>query len=179
MSRRGVWQLKKLVIKYSGDGSSRGTSAYVESMLPAFREANPQLQVEVNRTRQGHPYLQGYYVNGVEKAVPLRNLAPDEVSSFVATLRNGVGRSSQRAIPRVTRGSIVSVQGAWTPAVQAAILAARPPSTELDKEAKQRAEWAQAEVERRAKAEALALKGLGFARKGDKGAVASGKASAT
>ena len=84
MARRGVWQLKKLVINYCDhSGSSIGTRyvlvvdipmiiahkhacqsecrEFLKSWLPRFREENPHLEIAEVLRRGGHPFLEASY----------------------------------------------------------------------------------------------------------------------
>ena len=96
MARHGVWQLNKLTMTYCEfSGSSRGARCaavthkalrltycpvlecanwllgscreFLQTMMPVFREQNPQLKIE-ERTRPGHhPWLKAEYSASLDK----------------------------------------------------------------------------------------------------------------
>ena len=58
MSIRGVWQLRTLsIVHCRSQGSSRGAREFVQSQLPQFQAANPQLSVESVHRNNRHPYV--------------------------------------------------------------------------------------------------------------------------
>ncbi|KAK1393028.1 large ribosomal subunit protein mL43 isoform X2 [Apium graveolens] len=118
MSQRGVWQLKKLVVSYCNwGGSSRGVREFMESKLPAFKESNPQLEVETKHIGGQHPHLEGIYRNKNERTVCVRNMTPEEVLECATKLRNSLGRKVVKLKTRhVTKHP--SVQGTWTTALK-------------------------------------------------------------
>lgn len=113
MATRGVWQLKKLVVKYCDiSGSSRGARELMEAKLPAFQRANPQLEVETVLSRGRHPHLQGLYRNGRDRVVGVKNQSADEVLEHATRLRNSTGRKVLKLRHRhVTKQP--SIQGTW------------------------------------------------------------------
>jgi len=117
MSRRGAWLLKRLRLQYCDwGGSSAGLREFVESGLPAFRAANPQIEVETAVRRNRHPLLVGDYVSGVSHPVGVKNLPAPEVEAHVAWLRSSGGRRATTAVPsRRQYNRTLSVQGRWTP----------------------------------------------------------------
>mmetsp|Transcript_9898 Transcript_9898/g.16282 ORF Transcript_9898/g.16282 Transcript_9898/m.16282 type:complete len:93 (-) Transcript_9898:225-503(-) len=62
MSKRGVWQLKRLTIFYcSRGGSSRGAREYIDTRLVDFAKSNPQLQIIAAIRNGRHPFVHGEY----------------------------------------------------------------------------------------------------------------------
>ena len=49
-----------------------------------------QIVTEVKRAK--HPFLRGEYMNGNTKTIGIKNLDVEEINSYVADLRNQIGR---------------------------------------------------------------------------------------
>jgi large subunit ribosomal protein L43 len=61
MARRGVWELKELLLRYSRTGgSSRGVREFVEHDLVNFARENPQINIQTS-FRNSHPFVVGEY----------------------------------------------------------------------------------------------------------------------
>lgn len=118
MALRGVWQLKKLVVSYCNfSGSSRGVRKFIDQELPAFKEKNPQLEVETVLDRGQHPFLKGYYVNHRDRVVGVKNLESKEILLQATRLRSCLGRKVVKLRTRVITHSL-SVQGTWKPELE-------------------------------------------------------------
>lgn len=115
MATRGVWQLKRLVLKFCDiSGSSRGAREFMETQLPAFQSANAQLEVEAVLNRGRHPNLHGFYRNGRDRVVDVKNQTAENILEAAARLRNSTGRKVVKLRHRhVTQQP--SIQGTWTP----------------------------------------------------------------
>ena len=92
MSKRGVWQLRRVVLRYcQHGGSSRGAREALgleragwplpaearedpaRSAVAAFTRANPQLTLAAEQANGMHPTAVAQYANGRERTVALRN----------------------------------------------------------------------------------------------------------
>lgn len=116
MSRYGAWLLKKLKIRYCDwGGSSAGMRDFVASDLPAFRAANPQIEIETVVRRNRHPVVEGTFANAAIHPVDVKNLSARGVAQQVAWLRSGSGRrATARVPPRRQLNRTESIQGRWT-----------------------------------------------------------------
>ncbi|KAH6558210.1 hypothetical protein KP509_1Z073600 [Ceratopteris richardii] len=115
MALRGVWQLKKLQVAYCDfSGSSKGVRRFIERELPAFKEQNPQLEVETQLIRGKHPFLKGFYVNQKDRVVGVKNLESKEILLQATRLRSCLGRKVNKLKTRVLT-HYPSVQGTWKP----------------------------------------------------------------
>ncbi|KAK9828522.1 hypothetical protein WJX72_000542 [[Myrmecia] bisecta] len=120
MSRRGVWQLKSLTFSYCQfSGSSKGAREVVAEYLPRFQQDNPQLQL-VTQVRPGrHPFLDAQYANKRTRTVGIENHTPAEILRHMIFLRSSVGRKTANKIKHRTVTDRPSIQGTWTPSMQA------------------------------------------------------------
>ena len=85
--------MKELVIRYSDfDGSSKGIREWMRGNLVEFAQANPDLLVKTVLKRNVHPIVRGNYLNGNEKTICIKNLEPEEITSYINDLRNQIGR---------------------------------------------------------------------------------------
>ncbi|PSC67376.1 54S ribosomal mitochondrial [Micractinium conductrix] len=124
MSRRGVWQLRRLLVHYCDQGgSSRGTREFVETMMPQFAADNPQLAVEAAVRRGQHPGLLAEYLNKTTRHVDTKNAPAEEVLRQAVYLRSSLGRKASLQVKQRTRSSTPSIQGAWSHEVQEALKA--------------------------------------------------------
>lgn len=119
----------------------------MESHLPAFKEVNPQLEVDTEMIRGQHPHLKAFYskILGVtrnfvtkifyffcncklmillwktenhnDRVVCVKNMDPEEILLHATRLRNALGR---KVIKLRTRHVTKhpSVQGTWTTALK-------------------------------------------------------------
>ena len=62
MARNGVWQLKRLSLRYCPfSGSSAGVRDFVSEMFEGFRMENAHLDTRAEERRGRHPFLEGEY----------------------------------------------------------------------------------------------------------------------
>ena len=99
------------------------TSDFIASHLPTFRAANPQLAVETLVKPGQHPTLDGSYLNGTRRSVPVRNTHAAGVAAAAVELRDCAGRKASVSVPgrrhvpavrsKHVRGEAAGVQGGW------------------------------------------------------------------
>ena len=93
MSKRGVRQLRELIIRYSdSDGSSRGVREWIRNDLIAIATNNPDINIRTEIKRAVHPFLRGNYYNGNSKTIGVKNMDSKEVHGYAMDLRNQIGR---------------------------------------------------------------------------------------
>mmetsp|Transcript_40713 Transcript_40713/g.79705 ORF Transcript_40713/g.79705 Transcript_40713/m.79705 type:complete len:141 (+) Transcript_40713:24-446(+) len=117
-ARTGVWQLRRLVVSYcKHSGSSRGVRSFIEEKLPALQERYPHLQVETTLRSGKHPHLEGFYKNGVNKPIGVKNTEPERIHEYAEFLIQQWGSkySGVSSQGHKTRTKQQSVQGIWTP----------------------------------------------------------------
>uniref|UniRef100_A0A7S0RL48 Large ribosomal subunit protein mL43 n=1 Tax=Chlamydomonas leiostraca TaxID=1034604 RepID=A0A7S0RL48_9CHLO len=113
MAKYGVFMLEKLVLQYCpSGGSSRGMRAFVQHMLPALEEAQPQIECQAKTVSGRHPFLIAYYRNGRSKPVCVKNADPAAIQDAVYWLRSSHGRGQDdKVVSRRLVSRNPSVQG--------------------------------------------------------------------
>ena len=93
MASRGVFQLRKLTVKYcEHSGSSRGARDFIRHCILDFANKTPAAEV-VTELRPGkHPYIMGEYLTGSSKVIGVKNITPKEIMDYAMMLRNTSGR---------------------------------------------------------------------------------------
>eukprot|EP00962_Isochrysis_galbana_P020622 scaffold6021_cov117-Isochrysis_galbana.AAC.19 len=112
MCSRGVWQMRKLLIKYCDyGGSSAGVRDWIQTQLIPFGKANPHLEIIASRSPGRHPHVQARYLADGDKSLSLKNLSYKQVSMRIQFLRDARPvRLSKWDKPFRTTPS---VQGEW------------------------------------------------------------------
>lgn len=89
-------------------------SGFIKSQLPKFAAAHPHIEITVSPRPNKHPVIVGHYVNGRDKAVCVRNLAPLAVLKKAEMIRDATGekvRRRRKAVVSINE----SVRGVWSP----------------------------------------------------------------
>lgn len=102
------------------------SSDFVASLLPSFKASNPHLAVEALVRPGRHPTLDGAYLNGTRRCVPVRNTPAVSIAAAAAELRDSAGRKASLAVPgrrhvpavrsKHVAGEAAGVQGGWVAA---------------------------------------------------------------
>lgn len=93
MATRGVFQLRKLTVKYCDyGGSSKGAREFIRHRIVDFAKSTPAAEI-VTELRPGrHPYIMGDYETGESKAIGVKNISPTEIMDYAMMFRNSSGR---------------------------------------------------------------------------------------
>lgn len=92
MATRGVFQLRKLTLKYcEHSGSSKGAREFIRHQIVDFANCTPAAEVATELRPGQHPYLLGDYVTGEVKQIGVKNITPKEIMHFAMMLRNSSG----------------------------------------------------------------------------------------
>lgn len=115
MSKKGVWQLEKLIVYFCDQGgSSQGARDMVAKQFLKFAEENPQTQFFSFLRRGKHPYVSAEYKSGRKQVQTLKNLSPDEIVQKLYQLRNQFGDKAKKiGYGKLTKRE--SIQGKWNP----------------------------------------------------------------
>ncbi|KAI5293152.1 39S ribosomal protein L51, mitochondrial [Ascosphaera acerosa] len=95
-------------------GSSKGMNLFLQHHLPAFARANPQIEIRVSPRPNKHPVMRGYYINGREKAICVRNMQKEQVLAKAELLKAASGEKPRRVVKPVSSIN-ESVRGVWSP----------------------------------------------------------------
>jgi large subunit ribosomal protein L43 len=94
-------------------GSSRGMLSFIKHTLPSFARQNPQIEIRVSPRPRKHPMIRGYYVNGKEKAICVRNLEKEQILQKAGVLKCTDGTKWKR-IKKPVKSLNESVRGVWS-----------------------------------------------------------------
>ncbi|KAI5283698.1 39S ribosomal protein L51, mitochondrial [Ascosphaera aggregata] len=110
-----VLQCKRIDFHYCDwAGSSRGMNLFLKYHLASFAKENPQIEVRVSPRPNKHPIMRGYYINGREKAICVRNMEKEQVLAKANLLKEASGEKPKRVRKPVSSIN-ESVRGIWSP----------------------------------------------------------------
>lgn len=89
-------------------------SNFLTKDLAAFAREHPQIEIRVSPRPAKHPVIKGHYINGLEKAICVRNLEPTEIMKKTMILKEASGEKLKRTKKPVTSLN-ESVRGIWSP----------------------------------------------------------------
>jgi len=144
MSRRGVWQLQRIVFNYCNhSGSSRGAREFLygssnavkntledtaskqgASYMDSFVERHPHIAISCQVKSGRHPWIEASYLNGRVRSVSMKNDDAVEILRQMMNLRSTVGRrtstgsKSNRQVKKRVVTSQPSIQGPMVAAEQ-------------------------------------------------------------
>ncbi|KYQ88286.1 hypothetical protein DLAC_10978 [Tieghemostelium lacteum] len=118
MSKNGVWQLKKLVIRYCDlSGSSKYIRNILNTNIKEFKDSNPQIEYSDEVNRGKHPYLVAHYESGIVKQLPLRGREEDKIMKHILNLKESSGEKPRKFKDRYIK-TTPSIQGLWNPFIE-------------------------------------------------------------
>ncbi|KAF1990009.1 hypothetical protein K402DRAFT_390332 [Aulographum hederae CBS 113979] len=110
-----ILQCKRIDVHYCDwAGSSKGMNTFITTHLPTFARLNPSIELHISPRPTRHPLLRGHYINGRQKAVCVKNLAPGQILEKAELLKAGSGEKNQR-INKPVASLNGSVRGVWSP----------------------------------------------------------------
>jgi large subunit ribosomal protein L43 len=89
-------------------------SSFLRNNLQKFATANPQIEIAISPRPRRHPVIVGHYINGRQKAICVRNLAPQQVLQKAELLRDASGEKLRR-VTKPVKSIKESVRGVWSP----------------------------------------------------------------
>ncbi|RUS30627.1 hypothetical protein BC938DRAFT_479149 [Jimgerdemannia flammicorona] len=88
---------------------------YIRSDLVKFAKKNPQIEIVVQHRPAHHPIVKGFYLNGRDKVICVRNLSPSEIGDKVKLLRDSSGAKTKLLAKKPVLSTTESVRGIWSP----------------------------------------------------------------
>ncbi|CAL9727594.1 large ribosomal subunit protein mL43 [Monosporozyma unispora] len=108
---------RKIIIQYCNwGGSSQGIRDFlVSERLNGIASRHKQIEFEVIK-KSGHPVITGFYNNGRNKPICVRNMDPIEINKKLEILMNSSGDILRRWTKNDNVRSLnKSVRGIWSP----------------------------------------------------------------
>lgn len=109
-----VLACKRITLQFDqAGGSSQGLRDFLRLRLDKYASQNSKIEFRVVQ-KAGHPVIKGYYSNGKDKAVCVRNLNVDNVQNKLNLLREASGEAIRKRNSKVESIND-SVRGLWSP----------------------------------------------------------------
>jgi len=109
-----ILQCRRLDLHYCDvGGSSRGMLSFLTHNLRSFARENPQIEITVSPRPNKHPVLKGYYMNGRQKAICVRNLEKDQILKKAELLKNANGEKLKK-VKKPVFSMNPSIRGVWS-----------------------------------------------------------------
>ena len=120
MATRGIFQLRKLTLKYCEvGGSSRGIREYIgDGHLVKWATEHPHVNIEVVRRQNRHPVVHADYLTSPTETKHQISVKKKESWEDVDAILNQLANRSGRKIKKITMPVVTdtpSIQGVWTP----------------------------------------------------------------
>ncbi|KAF9736728.1 hypothetical protein PMIN02_001604 [Paraphaeosphaeria minitans] len=107
---------KRITLRYCDwAGSSKGMNAYLKTQLGFFAKRNPQIEIQVYKKANDHPAITAYYLNGHQRSVNVKNMAPEEIKEKLELLRNSSPEKNKRVPAKPVTSINENVRGIWSP----------------------------------------------------------------
>ncbi|KAL8281356.1 hypothetical protein RQP46_006390 [Phenoliferia psychrophenolica] len=88
--------------------------AFVANDLVSLAEQNPSVEVVLRRVENKHPHLRAVYVNGRDKVICVRNLAPPSIAAKAQLLLDSSGAKITSLKRPTVESTTESVRGIWS-----------------------------------------------------------------
>ncbi|KAI1935222.1 39S ribosomal protein L51, mitochondrial [Ophidiomyces ophidiicola] len=89
-------------------------SSFLRHSLPKFAAENPQIEIRISPRPHKHPVVRGYYINGREKVICVRNLEKDQILKKANILKNASGEKL-KLVRQAVASMNQSIRGIWDP----------------------------------------------------------------
>ncbi|KAL8694455.1 MAG: hypothetical protein Q9218_000867 [Villophora microphyllina] len=112
-----ILQCKRLDFHYCDwAGSSRGMNSFLQHNLPLFASLHPSIEIYVSPRPHKHPVIRGYFMNGTQHTICVRNLAKEQVLKKAEILRDMSGDKARKIKGgRAVTSFNESTRGIWSP----------------------------------------------------------------
>ncbi|GAB66037.1 hypothetical protein PCYB_081980 [Plasmodium cynomolgi strain B] len=119
MCSNGVYQLKKILLKYSETGhSSRNVRFFLRFILPDYRDENKHLNFEIQHEQYEEPMAIFEYINNSRYEISLKDIKSKHIVDVINLYKDSAGNSDylKHGGPRVYSNKR-SIQGLWCPSI--------------------------------------------------------------
>ena len=89
-------------------------SSFLRHDLKTFAKQNPQIEIRVSPRPHHHPVVKGYYINGRDKSICVRNMEKEQILQKLNLIKEASGEKLRRVKKPVTSTN-ESVRGIWSP----------------------------------------------------------------
>lgn len=119
MCSNGVYQLQKILIRYSETGhSSRNVRFFLRYILPDYKEENKSLNFEIRHEQYEEPLATFEYINNSKYEVSLKDVKSKHIVDIINLYKDSSGnnRYLKHGGPKVYSDRR-SIQGLWCPSI--------------------------------------------------------------
>ncbi|GAW80523.1 ribosomal protein L43, mitochondrial [Plasmodium gonderi] len=119
MCSNGVYQLKKILLKYSETGhSSRNVRFFLRFILPDYKEENKHLNFEIQHEQYEEPLAIFEYINNSRYEISLKDIKSKHIVDIINLYKDSAGNSNflKHGGPKVYSHRR-SIQGLWCPSI--------------------------------------------------------------
>ncbi|SBS82744.1 ribosomal protein L43, mitochondrial, putative [Plasmodium ovale curtisi] len=119
MCSNGVYQLKKILLKYSETGhSSRNVRFFLRFILPDYKEENKHLNIEIQHEQYEEPLAIFEYINNSRYEISLKDIKSKHIVDIINLYKDSAGNSNflKHGGPKVYSNKR-SIQGLWCPSI--------------------------------------------------------------
>ncbi|EPQ61051.1 hypothetical protein GLOTRDRAFT_69211 [Gloeophyllum trabeum ATCC 11539] len=108
-------QVRKLVFEYSEKWpSSSRTRTYLNNHLEELARTNPHVEVVVQQKNHREPIVRGFYLNGRDKVISLKEFEVTQIQQKVQLLLDSSGAKIKPLKRRIIESSTESARGIWS-----------------------------------------------------------------
>ncbi|SCN12135.1 ribosomal protein L43, mitochondrial, putative [Plasmodium malariae] len=119
MCSNGVYQLKKVLLKYSETGhSSRNVRFFLRFILPDYKEENKHLNFEIHHEQYEEPVAIFEYINNSKYEISLKDVKSKHLVDIINLYKDSAGNTDflKHGGPKVYSNRR-SIQGLWCPSI--------------------------------------------------------------
>ncbi|VWU49902.1 ribosomal protein L43, mitochondrial, putative [Hepatocystis sp. ex Piliocolobus tephrosceles] len=119
MCSNGVYQLKKILLKYSETGhSSRNVRFFLRFILPDYKEEYKHLNFEIQHEQYEEPLAIFEYINNNKYEISLKDVKSKHIVDIINLYKDSAGNSDylKHGGPKVYSNKR-SIQGLWCPSI--------------------------------------------------------------
>ncbi|CAD2109353.1 hypothetical protein YYG_02494 [Plasmodium vinckei petteri] len=119
MCSNGVYQLKKILLRYSETGhSSRNVRFFLRFILPDYKEENKHLNFEIHHEQYEEPLATFEYINNSRYEISLKDIKSKHIVDIINLYKDSAGNTDflKHGGPKVYSNRR-TIQGLWCPSI--------------------------------------------------------------